>query len=170
MLKSFWQKNRFERQKQEHQQTAAPKLQPPHTSTSHCFFCVTPQQLQRALSQLASKYGEARQSVREAAAAAETVGERVIKGDEIKVRMPALHDFVGTLEKSQAAKAVMSLCGKFIGFVGEKRASCRACFRCVHVDTAAMTPHNPDSCEVHVCVCLCVCVLKVQLFFSSVGE
>lgn len=42
-------------------------------------------QLRRATSQLVSKYRAARMSVREAAAAAETVGERVIKGDELKV-------------------------------------------------------------------------------------
>eukprot|EP00903_Cladosiphon_okamuranus_P014556 g13502.t1 len=41
-------------------------------------------QLQKALSQLVSKYRAARKSVREAALAAETVGERVIKGDELK--------------------------------------------------------------------------------------
>ncbi len=43
-------------------------------------------QVQRATSQLVSKYRAARKSIREAAEAAETVGERVIKGDELKVR------------------------------------------------------------------------------------
>lgn len=44
-----------------------------------------PKQLQRAVGELVGNYTRARRSIREAAEAAETVGERVIRGDDLQV-------------------------------------------------------------------------------------
>lgn len=44
-----------------------------------------PKQVQRAVRELVGNYASARRSIREAAEAAETVGERVVKGDDLQV-------------------------------------------------------------------------------------